>query len=178
MSLFEDYFSIHTDDRADTATNTKPRGFLREATIKESHAKSNVQMHGPLKITTEEYNEIIKESEPQLEFLDQPATCSICKTSYTRKYNIGFMTCRWHPNPGYDEHTFRCCGQASTTIGCKPCDHNPIHPGGKPRWTSETDTEIIPLAVAIHLKIPRSNYTVEPASTYKRTKALIKRCVY
>lgn len=178
MSLFDEYFSIHSDASSAAATAAKPRGFLRETTIGASNQVNTMRSYGPLHIKNEEYLEIIKETKAELDFLNEQSVCSICNTTYLRKHNIGRMCCRWHPNPGYGEDTFDCCGKSRTTIGCKPCDHSPIHPGRLPRWSPGSDTEAVPLAVAIYLRIPHNQFTVEAGSTYKRTKALIKRCVY
>jgi len=174
MSLFKSYF-LKNSDVESTGPVAKPRGFLREQEA-SINARVPVVNIGSLIITPELQNEIIEECAPELMYLEQTSECVFCKTTYSKKNNVGFLHCRWHPNTGISEDIYDCCQRKKGTPGCAPCDHSPKYPQNELRWTESTDTEIFPLAVAIHLRIPRDNYTTEAGSTFKNTKAIIKRC--
>jgi len=170
MSLFEDFFADGRTTQAVVASNQ--RGFLRSG-ISAQPQFIAARKHDRIP-TPENHQSILSELDSQLTWLEEKSICIVCNGSFVRKENIGRMKCRWHPNFGPDTQKTACCGRSPESRGCKPCDHSRL----MHRWTPGNDTETIPLAVAIHLGLPPSVYTVVPADSYRNTKALVKRCLY
>jgi hypothetical protein len=124
--------------------------------------------------------EILDKVRDQLNWLDLKQTCIHCHVKYLRKENIGFLKCRWHPEPLIDLVNYSCCGQKRDIYkpgGCKRCDH-----GSKQdiagRWHEKNKVEVVPLIVALELHIPSQNYTIADEDDVRKTKALVKRCEF
>jgi hypothetical protein len=124
--------------------------------------------------------EILDKVRDQLNWLEISQRCIYCQQKYSPKLNMGFMKCRWHPDPALDLLNYSCCGEKRDIFkhsGCKRCDHT-SQSDGNGRWNEKNKIEPIPLIVAIELKIPSPNYTVTDAYDVRKTKALVKRCEF
>jgi hypothetical protein len=124
--------------------------------------------------------EVLDKVRDQLNFLEQSKRCIHCSQNYYRKQNLGYLKCRWHPDPGIDLLRYSCCGEKRDIFqhsGCKRCDHS-SQQDSEGRWHDRNKIEPMPLIVALELKIPSQHYTIVDEGDVRKTKALVKRCEF
>jgi hypothetical protein len=186
-ALFAEYFdSLETKNNGD-GFNADEGRFLwsgmkySEQEDERDEVEKQVDTTSPLvafEKATRISNEILEKVKDQLQFLEQSQRCIYCDQKYYRKENIGWLKCRWHPDPTDDLLNYSCCGQKRDIFkhtGCRRCDHT-SRQDADGRWHEKNKTEVLPLIVALRLNIPGQNYTIVDESDVRKTKALVKRC--
>jgi len=175
MPIFDAWFNRHSTT-TQTAKSFK-RGFLSSGITGNGWDEEE-----PVAIVnTIDEHEIAKEMfkvlADDLEYLKGKSVCMFCERDYIRDSNIGRMNCSWHPYPGSFPYKNECCGrpkQSHQNNGCKPCDHSVVFVGS--RWDATTQFMDVPLQIALHLSIPRQNYTISNPEDPYLVKAVVKRC--
>lgn len=114
---------------------------------------------------------VTEECQHILDALQKTYTCTLCDAKYIGMSNIGSWRCKAHVGMLDSQGKWDCCGQKTTSIGCKRADHI----SQRKRMLGNDIYLEIPLWIANQFNIPPERFTVVKHSDPRLMKVVVRR---